>query len=1037
MQYSVFRSAVSVAAVATSLCLPAAAQAQARHFDIPAQSASSGVRAFAQQAGIQVIVAGQDSDGRTTNPVKGSLDTRAALDQLLAGTGLIVRSFDGKVAILGAEERAGAETEDMLVVTGSRIARPEIESAMPVSVTNMDEAIKLGRISAYDALARDPALGIGLNLGAYQSSSSGDGGVNAGISAVNLRNLGTSRTLTLINGQRRVSAGATSSEVDINTIPVAMIDRIEIVTGGAAAIYGADAVTGAVNIITKRDIRGFNITASNGLSSRGDAREVMVSAATGGKFADDRGSFAIGATYSKIASLIMGDRISEIEGGLTTFANPANTGSNDGIPDNITRQFKSLYMSRIPTYQLGGKHYVVEGESYREARCEILISPGALQNCGGVGSDGATAWIEEQIRGGNESFAVMANVDYALTDAIHYRADFSFSDSKFNGVGHHWHEANRSVYFGGRSGAVATLDNPYLPASVRQQMLAAGVSAISINRKFANFPITEQRIDRQSFTLGQSLGGALVGKLDWQAFWQYGRTETDAVRKNIPWQSHWLAARDVTTNPVTGQAMCRDAAARAAGCIPINIFSVDRPSDALLAYVMADAHNRRVNTLQTFGASVSGSVFALPYGDVSIALGAEHRREGLKTTVDAMVKNRELVHTFSPVGFEPELDVSSSVTEAYGEIVVPVLKDIPFARRLELETAYRYSDYNTVGTTHTWKAGGTWVPFDGLTLRATRSKSVRVPNFGDLYAPQSTSTPAGYVNPCDVTSYFQNATRTANCRALGILTPLPSTASGQSIPPVIVGGGNLNLKPETSNSLTLGAILQPRFIPGLTLTADYWNIDIEDAITTFSFTQVLNLCVDLPTIENQFCKRIGFDPATKLPVNIQATAVNAARITARGIDFGAHYRRPLGAGRLNLSFKGTWLLKNVTQSTPGVSTGNVINDGDWRNNQHFRANLLAAYGIGKFNIALNTQFMSASKFDPNAASEQYEDNSVPARIYNDLSLGYEISEKYSLGIGVKNVLDVKSPNMASPIFNNYQVFDRIGRYFFVNGTLNF
>ncbi len=937
-----------------------------------------------------------------------------------------------------AQDAGGAGNNgEALVVTGSRIARPELESPMPVSVTRMDDALAVGRVTAYDALKLDPALGVGLNLGQYQSSSSGDGGTNAGISAVNLRNLGAARTLTLINGQRRVSSGSTSSEVDLNMIPVGMIDRIEVVTGGAAAVYGADAVTGAVNIITRRHMDGLKVTASYGISQRGDGNELMVSAATGGKFADGRGSFAIGGTYSNIDSLSMEDRISAAEGGAAYFANPANTGPADGIADNVPIwNVKNLYLGYEPSYYLAGKHYVIENGVPRDARCDRLVSGGPLQICDGAGSDGKTPWTEEQIRGGMESVAIMANVDYELTDNIRYSADFSFANAKFYGFGHYWHEDSRNVYFKGAGGSVAYIDNPYLPDAMRQQMLAEGVDQVFVSRSFGNFPIQEQNNDRTTFSIAQSLGGGLIGGINWQAFWQYGRTETDAVRNNIPWQSHWLAARDVIADE-NGNPVCRDEAARAAGCLPLNIVGVDAPSDELLAYVMADAHNRRTNTLETFGANLSGALFALPHGDVSIALGVEHRREALATTIDPMIKNRELVHTFSAVSFEPELNVDMKVTELFGEAVVPLLRDTRFARRLELEAAYRYSDYNTVGSTSTWKVGGTWEPFAGLIVRGTRSRSVRVPNFGELYAPQSISAPAGYVNPCDVTGYYQSATRTANCQALGIAQPLPATTAGQSIPLSVVSGGNADLRPEISNSLTLGAILQPAMIPGLSVTADYWDINIEDAITSFSFTQVLNLCVDLPTTDNGFCSLITFDNATKLPSNIQATAVNAASQGARGVDLGATYRRPLGGGMLNLSLKGTWLIRNVTQSTPGISTGNVINHGDWRNNQRFRATLLTAYDFGKLNIALNTQFMSASKYDPNAAPEQYEINDVPAMIYNDLSVGYDISDNHNITVGVRNMFDTKVPHLPHPVFTNYQVFDRVGRYFFATANMKF
>jgi iron complex outermembrane recepter protein len=1020
MHSSFLRPAASVAAVATAICLSATAQAQTRSFDIPAQSASSGIREFARQAGIQVTLAGRDGEGRMTNAVQGELDTRAALDQLLSGSGLVVRSFDGKIAILGADSGQVSEA-DAITVTGSRIARQELESAMPVSVIRMDEAFRFGSISAYDALSRDPAIGIG------QSPASAANGWDAGISSPNLRNLGTNRSLTLIDGQRRVSSSARSSAVDIGMIPVGMIDRIEVVTGGAAAIYGADAVTGAVNVITKRDIDGLNISATNGISQRGDASEFMVSLATGGKFAEDRGSFSIGGTYTQSDPLSFRQRYDD-RGWVNNVPNPANTGISDGIPDEIRiDDMRQFYFAYQPSYWLNGKSWIVDNGTPRVAGYDTLYNPGEFSY--GDGGDGRNLRDQDQFRGGFKSLALMGRVDYAITDAIEYGGYFSYARSKYDGMMPQWRDDSRAVFFNGAGGSVAYLDNPYLPAGVRQAMLDNGLSRLNISRTYGNFPAREQDHDRETFTIGQSLGGALTDRLQWEAFWQYGRSE-DEVTELTPYRSHWLAARDVISDPVTGQPVCRDQAARAAGCIPLNIFGVDTPSQALLSYVFGERREQRINTQQIYGASVNGALFSLPYGDVSIALGVEHRTEKLKTRDDPLALIGELQYGGGP-NAHPELDVSSDVSEVYGEIVVPILSGLPFAERLEVEGAYRYSDYSTVGGTDTWKAAATWAPFDWLTLRGVRSRSVRTPNFGELYEPQVTVQQGSISDPCEAGAYHASATRAANCLALGVTTPLPDIKVG----PLTTSGGNSDLKPETSNSLTLGAIVQPAFLPGLDLTVDYWDINITNVITQFSYTTLLNLCVDLPTIDNPYCERIVRDPATGGPSTILSNQLNAARLYARGIDIGANYRLPLGSGRLSLAFKGTWLLKNVTETTPGIPTGDVQAHNNYQN-PRFRASLVTAYEVGKVNVALETRFMSASTYDVNAISpESHPDNTVPAMVYNDLSLQYQIGD-HRIGFGIRNLFDVKPPNMPV-LYADSQTYDIVGRYFFTTVNLKF
>ena len=913
---------------------------------------------------------------------------------------------------------AGSPT-DTIVVTGSRIARPEIESAMPVSVTNMDEAFNLGRVSAYDALARDPAVGLGIGL----TSSFGQNW-DGGVASINLRNLGTNRSLTLIDGQRRVSGSARSSAVDINMIPSGMIDRIEVVTGGAAAIYGADAVTGAVNIITKRNIDKTTLTATGGISDQGDASEYMVSLSTGGKFAEDRGSFSFGATYTKTTPLMMQDRY-HWEDQPLYLPNPANTGIGDGIPDRSTLyHYRQIYYDYEPTFWLNNKNWILDNGAVREAVHDVYYGKGEFAL--GDGGDGRNLEDQRQLRGGQQALALMGRVDYALTDAIDYGAYFSYARTEYRGTASPYRDDSRATFLGGAGGSVATLDNPYLPNSIRQVMLANKLTKLNISRTFGNFPIRTDDHDRDTFTIGQNLSGALFGNFKWEAFAQYGRAVDNVTTRNIPIKSHWIAARDVIADPVSGQPMCRNAAARAAGCVPLNIFSMDAPSQDLLDYVMGDRKERRVNTQRVFGASLNGSLFALPYGDVSIALGTEYRKDTLKTTDDPLALNGELVYSSGPAA-HPELDVGNSVTEFYGEMVVPVLRDLPFAHRLEVEGAYRYSDYSTVGGTHTWKAGATWAPVEGLTLRGVRSRSVRTPNFGELYEAQIITQQGSIDDPCELGAYYASPTRAANCAALGVTTPLPDVKVG----PWVTTGGNPDLKPETSNSLTLGVVFQPKFLPGFDLTVDYWNIDIKDVITQFSYSRLLYLCVDLPTIDNPYCKLSEREAPQGNPVSVTSTQVNASRMLARGVDIGARYRVPLGNGQLNLAFKGSYLLKNVTETTPGVSAGDVVNDGGWQN-PRFRGTLLTSYTINGLNLSLDTRFTSASKYDVNVDSpESYDDNSVPSRIYNDLSLSYNVNDNYTIGFGVKNVGNVKPPYMPT-LYYNSSMYDIVGRYFYAN-----
>jgi outer membrane receptor protein involved in Fe transport len=932
----------------------------------------------------------------------------------------------GQAASSDATTQSNEPATD-IVVTGSRIARPELESAMPISITNMDDAFALGDVSATEALSLDPSIGNGVDL------SSDANARDSGIQAVDLRNLGSNRSLTLVDGQRRVSASAASSAVDLGMIPVGMIDRIEIVTGGAAAIYGADAVTGAVNIITKRHIKGFHLSATNGISGQGDASKALVSFSTGAEFAGGRGSFSLGGTYAHISPLYYTDR-HDPGYFLHYTTNPANTGIGDGIPDVIRLEhYHQIYYDYRPNFYYGGQSYLIDNGVLRPAVYDTTFSGGEFSK--GDGGDGRVLIDTDMFRGRKDSLAFMGRYDYDIFDNVRYGGYFSFADQKYlggEGDNSFHRDDSRTVWFDGAGGSVAYLDNPYLPDSLRQFMVANGLTTLKIDRTYGNFPKRNNHHSRQSYTIGQTLDGDLTSTLKWNAFWQYGRTRDKAIEGPVPWKDHWLAARDVIADPVSGDPVCRDPSARADGCIPLNIFSLEAPSKELLKYVMASRHARRTNSQQIFGGSISGALFKLPYGDLSVAAGIERRIEKLHTTDDPLALSGQIVYG-GGLSAQPELDVSSSVTEEYGEIVVPLVKHVPFLERLEFEGAFRHSDYSRFGSTNTWKLGGTWSPISGVTFRGVRSRSIRAPNFGELFTPQFTVIHGSISDPCEIGGYYANPNRAKNCAALGITTPLGDLKEG----PAVTTGGNPNLKPETSNSLTLGVVLQPKVLPGFDVTVDYYKIDIRNVITEFSYTTLLNLCVDLPTIDNPYCARIARDPVTHGPVTIRSNELNAARLYTSGIDAGINYRHRLGAGQLHLSFKGSYLFDRVTETTPGDPTGDVVADGNYLN-PRFRATLLTGYSIGKFSALIATRFMSASTYDLKQIDnpEAYPTNYVPPTLYNDVSMQYRVNEHYRIGFGVKNVTDKKPPLLPATIVNS-TMYDLVGRYFYVTAKADF
>jgi len=947
-----------------------------------------------------------------------------------------------------APQAGASEEASEVVVTGSRIAREDLVNPMPVSVVDMDDALRFNGNDVYSVLQQNPALGFG-----GSSLSSGSGGQDSGARFINLRNLGTNRSLTLIDGKRRVSGSTRSSAVDIGTIPLGMIDRVEIITGGAAAVYGADAVTGAVNIITKKKIEETTISLTGGISDRGDAGQGQASISTGFSFAEDRGRVSFGATYSWTDALFMYDRYDWTQQPLL-LPNLANTGTADGIPDRVhVWNYRQHYYAYEPNFWLGtvngqaiNTRYMLEnGGTVRPMVHDIYMDRAPTQFALGSGGDGRNLTDMNQLRGAEEAISTMGRAEFDLASDLTWAGYFSYSRNNYDGAGTYYRDDTRTTFMGAGS-AKAYLDNPFLPGSIRAVMQQYGLTSLNIDRTYGNFPVRDQRHTRETFTLGTEFSGKFGPSLNWSAFYQYGQFDDHAVEGNVPLKSRWLAARDVVTGP-NGTPVCRDLAARAAGCVPLNIFSRDAPSQELLDYVLGDRDEYRTITQQSLGAEINGSLFRLPDGDLKFALGVEYRKDTLKNEDDPLALSGELVYGGGPTA-RSQLDVETDVREIFGELAVPVFANRSFAHRFDIELAYRYSDYSTVGGTHAWKAGAIWEPVQGLALRAVRSRSVRTPNFGELYEPMVTNTTIGSItDPCEIGDIGKTPTRAANCRALGVVTPLPDIKTG----PHVTTGGNPNLRPETSNSLTVGMVWQPRFLRNFDVTVDYWDIKIDDIIYQLSYTQMMNLCVDLPTVDNQYCAAMGRNQTPNVPTAqhgillpagaplfVNAQQGNIASMRARGIDVGVNYAVEAGPGRLGLKFAGTYLIEHTFQTTPGAPAGDIFYDGQY-NYPKFRGNLMATYDIDKFGVALSTRYQHGGKGDNMGTEEQYDDNSVPSRTYVDLSVRYGFG-KHMLNFSVNNLTDSMPPYMAfgePGIYAASTVYDVIGRSYSLTYTLRF
>ncbi len=1054
---------------------PAAAQVadQPVQISLPAGDLANALDKLGDQSGVQIMYEPALARGIKVQAVGGRLTVDVALKQLLAQTGLRADRVNDKTVVLRRAEakkdfptkeapigpvtteknETPTNTLEQVVVTGTHIARPEVESAMPISVIAAADAKNYGYNTVYDALLLDPAIGPGIG----ETSSLGQE-YDQGVANINLRNMGANRSLVLVDGERWVSSGARTSAVDLNTIPTALIDHYEVVTGGAAAIYGADAVTGAVNIIMKKEMTGVDVSATSGISGHGDANQDNVSIATGGKYADGSGQFVIGAEYTYTAPL---EDDSRYAGRVGYEPNPAYTGAGSGVPANLLyTNLRSLTRSPVPAFCLPSGsacsqwYQVVNGavapvpqSSYQT----LIAGPLGTQN-GGPGGN----YLENLLlRSGSDKGSLYAHTSYDLTSTMTWSGMFSYAHDS-NKANPEWPQVRDDErptnWWGGTTGEIAMLTNPYLPPSLRQLMLANNLTSIPLDRVYLNLPTSYEYDNRDNITLGTDIGGELTGKLKWQAFVRYGQVTDNITTTNMVGKNEWLNARNTIADPVTGQIECASASARTQGCQPLNIFSTAAYSQALLDYLEFDRHEWNKNSLLNTGGDINGSIFSLPAGDVSIALGVAWRREALATRDDP---DTAMLHdiVFSPgedYALHPALNATRNTTELYGETVIPVFRDLPLAKRIDVEAAYRFSHYSDQPNTNSWKLGGSWEPVDSFTLRGDYSHSVRVPNFGELYSPASTTTYGGIADPCQSSYINQNVNYRTNCSAIlgGLMLPLPTPNVNA---PTVYGGGNQNLTPETSDSFTYGAVFQPKFIPGFDLTVDYWDIQIDNVITQLSYLNILDDCLDSAGGPNQFyCKLITRDSQGNV-VNIQAQYQNLASEHARGIDFGATYRARIGEGQFRAKLIGTYLLQQTIVSAEGQPGVDYAGEWDYPT---FKASLLTEYSVGRVTFGANTRFVSHSLYDAAVSTQIYQDPYIPAYVDCDLNLTVRPTDKYSMTLGVKNISDAGvplqlqnnavSPHSAGGYFTpgggasgGAADYDPIGRYFFVKFAAHF
>ncbi|WP_375383061.1 TonB-dependent receptor plug domain-containing protein [uncultured Sphingomonas sp.] len=929
-----------------------------------------------------------------------------------------------------AEAASPAEAKvDDVVVTGSRITRPEFAAPNPITSLNAAAIQQSGNTNITNFLERVPAL-----TGSRDSTqTSGGNAVSsnpfgaAGLNELNLRNLGVNRTLVLVDGRRHVAGEPNSAAVDINSIPTDLIERVDVLTGGASAVYGADGVSGVVNFILKRDFDGVSARSQIGISSRGDAGNQFVSVTAGKNFLDGHANLTIAYEYNKDDRLDNDDR-SYLRSGARQYLIPNDAAAtNPNAPHNVlVSDLRYPGESPIGAVDVNGDgiaDFNGLGLPYKYGTPASYYSVGGDDTpvAGFYSGDLAPSIVRNDVN-------LLGRFD--VSDAFKLSAEGKYAQTR----------ATTYDYYIGTFGIPITLDNPFVPTTIRNAALAAGQTFVTVNRDNLDYGRHGESDLRQTYRGVLDASGRISPHATYDAYYEYGRTDVAITKLNDLLAANYYAAIDVVTNPATGMPICRS---RASGCVPVNVFGPGPISPQALSYFQVNDTSFARITQQVADASVSGdfgAFFRLPGGPVQFSFGGEYRRETSAFDPSAALQGNVFVAYTEPTVVVPS-GGSFDVKEAFGELNAPIFQGQRFAETLSIGAAYRFSHYSTIGDTTTWQFNGVYAPIRDISFRGSYGKAVRAPNIGELFQPV-TGDSAFFQDPCQPARIgLGTQYRAGNCKLLlasvgGTISDALQTVSNVNG----VSSGNPNLQAEEATTWTAGMVLRPRFLRGLTASFDWYDITLKNAINTPDPSSLADLCVDVQTIDNPFCRSITRATATTTVNGVTTVAgtiigfkvqpQNVAAFRTAGLDVNVDYLlRTSGAGTFDLRFVGGYLNRLTFIGIPGAP---VTDNLDQPGRPKFNADFSPTWTIAGLTLSYNLRWADGTRTidklttdnDPNyapAAQLRYSD-----LWQHDVQVGYEVRNGVSFYAGVLNLSDQK-PDPGNAI---NQPISAVGRYFY-------
>lgn len=997
-----------------------------------------------------------------------------------------------------AAKKAKPEDEtEQVVVTGSRIARPNLESTVPITSIQGSVLIESGKIAIGDALNSLPAL-----RSTFGQANSTRFLGTAGLNLLDLRGLGTQRTLVLVNGRRHVGSDILNNAVspDTNTFPTDLIENVEIITGGSSAIYGSDAIAGVVNFKLKQNFNGIQFRGQGGTSNYGDANSYYASILAGTNFADGRGNIAVNAEYARQDEYFGSKRPFVRQDAFVVVDTDVDT-SSDGTPDRVfLKDVRNAGFSNTGVLRFGGNRFLNGGVDGNTGaffnvpyifQADGTLVPITGQRVG-IGPNGNfLGGNGENFRGGKQfqlspqldrySFNVIGHYDISDTIVPFFEAKYVRTNSV--GSGNSGPAFITGGTLGGDPRERPRLDNPFLSTQARTTIVSlldqangaapapALSTRVSLRINMLGLGRREEAATRENYRIVGGVRGDISDSWRYEVAANYGDfKEKTKVRGNLNIQ-RFLLGVDAVRDPVSGNIVCRSKidpnaaiayvtddngdpkdparlTADVSACTPVNLFG-GQFTDAQRAYLLQDTTSiAKITQFDVSGyvAGDSSAWFSLPGGPIGISLGAEYRKETNAFKADPLVEQGYTFYnalpTFNPPSFE--------VKEAYGEVVVPVLKDLPFLKELTFSGAGRVANYKgSTGTVYAFNGGVDYKPIADLHFRANYARSVRAPNLVELYSAPGQNF-ATVVDPCSLRNIGTgSANRAANCAAAGIPTSYDFVYS-QTLE--IVSGGNPKLTAEKSNSLTVGAVYQPEFIPGLNLSVDYYNIKVNKTIASVAAQDILDQCYDQPSLNNVFCglfRRAGATggprgevPFQILEASLLQSSLNFAKLQVRGIDTELNYSTDISdIGKFSTKLIYTHVFQNdqfLNPAEPGRADQVLLELGDPQDEFGWSASLQR----GKFTVGYDMQYIgkqvlnnaedifSVQGRDPENA-DYAELKFYPAVFYHNVRVDFEPNEHLNFYVGVNNLTNKQAPYGLSGIGGGSGIYDARGRFFFL------